>query len=197
MTSRDVDLQGTVHGINANIYDSMLQKNSVDINKLCKVLTHRRAKSRIQYTLLHAISVTQVESDSFCLNKCSTCNFTMTRNVEKSLQVNLDIGASKCFQFSGDQGASTQLRSAMEHVAGKAKELTKARVKDDPPPPFRKHKMQSVSKFVDWDPKKYATDGKASRDKRTEKHHIRVFGMQKLGMVEYRKTHGRGGSNDK
>ena len=85
------------------------------------------------------------------------------------------------------RGASTQLRSAMEHVAGKAEELTKARVKDDPPPPFRKRKIQSVSKFMDWDPKKYATDGKASCDKRSEKCHIRVFGMQKLGMVEYRK----------
>ena len=85
------------------------------------------------------------------------------------------------------RGASTQLRTAMEHVAGKAEELTKAKIKDAPPPPFRKHKTQSVSKFADWDPKKYATDGKASRDKRAEKHHIRVFGMQKLGMVEYRK----------
>ena len=75
----------------------------------------------------------------------------------------------------------------MEHVAGKAEELTKAKVKDDPPPPFRKHKTQSISKFADWDPKKYATDGKASSDKLAEKHHIRVFGMQKLGMVEYRK----------
>ena len=40
---------------------------------------------------------------------------------------------------------------------------------------------------MDWDPKKYAMDGKASRDKRAEKRHIRVFDMQKLGMVEYRK----------
>ena len=39
------------------------------------------------------------------------------------------------------RGASTQLHTAMEHVAGKAKELTKAKVKDDPPPQFRKHKM--------------------------------------------------------
>ena len=34
VTSRDVDLQGTVHDINANIYHSMLQ-NSVEINELC------------------------------------------------------------------------------------------------------------------------------------------------------------------
>ena len=52
---------------------------------------------------------------------------------------------------------------AMEDVAGKAEQLAKA--KEDPPPPFRKRKMQSVSKFADWDPKKYATDRKASRDK--------------------------------
>ena len=64
------------------------------------------------------------------------------------------------------RGASTQLRMAMEHVAGKAEELTKAKIKNDPPPPpFRKRKTQSISKFMDWDPKKYATDGKASCDK--------------------------------
>ena len=46
MMSRDVDLQGTVHDINANIYDSMLQKKkkSVDINKLCKVSTRRQVE---------------------------------------------------------------------------------------------------------------------------------------------------------
>ena len=38
---------------------------------------------------------------------------------------------------------------------------------------------------MDWDPKKYAMDGKASRDKRAEQRHIKVFGMQELGMVEY------------
>ena len=82
------------------------------------------------------------------------------------------------------RGASTQLRTAMEHVAGKAEELTKAKIKD-PPPSFRKCKTRSVSKFADWDTKKYATDGKASRDKRAEQRHIKVFGMQELGMVEY------------
>ena len=84
------------------------------------------------------------------------------------------------------RGASTQLRTAMEHVAGKAEELTKAKIKDSPPP-FRKRKMRSVSKFADWDAKKYATDRKASRDKQAEQRHIKVFGMQELGMVEYRK----------
>ena len=91
------------------------------------------------------------------------------------------------FSLKAIRDASTQLRTAMEHVAGKAEELTKAKVKDDPPPPFRKRKTRSVSKFADWDPKKYATDGKASRDKRAEQCHIKVFGMQELGMVEYRK----------
>ena len=63
------------------------------------------------------------------------------------------------------KNANPRLRMAMEDVAGKAEQLAKAKVKDDPPPPFRKCKTQSVSKFADWDPKKYATDGKASRDK--------------------------------
>ena len=71
-----------------------------------------------------------------------------------------NVFSSKAIRY-----ASTQLRTAMEHVAGKAEELTKAKVKDDPPPPFRKCKMRSISKFADWDPKKYVTDGKASHDK--------------------------------
>ena len=82
--------------------------------------------------------------------------------------------------------ANPRLLMAMEDVAGKAEQLAKATAKDDPPPPFRKRKTQSVSKFMDWDPKKYATDGKESHDKRAQECHIRVFGMQKLGMVEYR-----------
>ena len=91
------------------------------------------------------------------------------------------------FSSAAIRGASTQLRTAMEHVAGKAEELTKAKIKDDPPPTFRKRKPRSVSKFSDWDPRKYSTDGKTSRDKRAEQHHIKVFGMQELGMVEYSK----------
>ena len=83
--------------------------------------------------------------------------------------------------------ANPRLQMAMEDVAGKAKQLAKTKVKDDPPPLFRKRKTQSVSKFSDWDPKKYAMDGKASREKRAQQRHIRVFGMQELGMVEYRK----------
>ena len=56
-----------------------------------------------------------------------------------------------------------------------------------PPAPFRKRKTQSITKYADWDVRQYATDGKTSRDKRAQQRHIRVFGMQKLGMVEYRK----------
>ena len=91
------------------------------------------------------------------------------------------------FSSKAIRDASRELRTVMEHVAGKAEELTKAKVKDDPPQPFRKRKMWSISKFADWEPKKYATDRKASRDKRAEQHHIKVFGMQELGMVEYHK----------
>ena len=35
--------------------------------------------------------------------------------------------------------------------------------------------------------RQYATDGKTSRNKRAQQRHIRVFGMQKLGMNKYRK----------
>ena len=69
------------------------------------------------------------------------------------------------FSSAAIRGASTHLRMAMEHIAGKAEELTKAKIKNDPPPLFRKRKTRSVSKFADWDPKKYAMDRKTSRDK--------------------------------
>ena len=62
VTSQDVDLQGTVHFINANIYHSMLQ-NSVEINQLC--IRIDTSKRRMHYMLHHATSVTQVESDLF------------------------------------------------------------------------------------------------------------------------------------
>ena len=91
------------------------------------------------------------------------------------------------FSSKSIKDANPRLQMAMEDVAGKAEQLAKAKTKDDPSPLFRKRKTQSVSKFADWDPKKYATDGKASHDKRAQQRHIRVFGMQKLGMVEYRK----------
>ena len=65
VTSRDVDLQGTVHYINANIYYSMLQ-NSVEINKLCiSIDTSTSQKVEYKYALHYATSVTKVESDLF------------------------------------------------------------------------------------------------------------------------------------
>ena len=80
-------------------------------------------------------------------------------------ELTLTLVLANVFSSAVISGASTQLHTAMEHVAGKAEEWTKAKVKDDPPPSFRKHKTRSVSKFADWDPKKYATDGKTSSDK--------------------------------
>ena len=80
-------------------------------------------------------------------------------------ELTLMLVLANVFSSEAIRGASTQLRTAMEHVAGKAEELTKAKVKDDPPPPLRKCKMRSVSKFADCDPKKYTMDGKTSRDK--------------------------------
>ena len=108
----------------------------------------------------------------------------MSKNHNK---LTLMLMLANVFSSKAIRDANPQLQMAMEDVAGKAEQLAKAKAKDDPPPPFRKCKTQSISKFADWDPKKYAMDGKASRDKRAEQHHIRVFGMQKLGMVEYRK----------
>ena len=76
----------------------------------------------------------------------------------------------------------------MEDVAGRVEELSKSKITTAAPPqPFRKRKTQSITKYADWDVRQYATDGKTSRDKRAQQRHIRVFGMQKLGMNEYRK----------
>ena len=76
----------------------------------------------------------------------------------------------------------------MENVAGRVEELSKSKITTvAPPEPFRKRKTQSITKYADWDARQYATDGKTSRDKRAQQRHIRVFGMQKLGMIEYRK----------
>ena len=76
----------------------------------------------------------------------------------------------------------------MENVAGRVEELSKSKITTAAPPePFRKRKTQSITKYADWDVRQYATDGKTLRDKRAQQRHIRVFGMQKLGMVEYRK----------
>ena len=76
----------------------------------------------------------------------------------------------------------------MENVAGRVEELSKSKITTAAPPePFRKRKTQSITKYADWDVRQYATDGKTSHDKRAQQRHIRVFGMQKLGMIEYRK----------
>ena len=76
----------------------------------------------------------------------------------------------------------------MEDIAGRVEELSKSKITTAAPPaPFRKRKTQSITKYADWDVRQYATDGKTSRDKRAQQRHIRVFGMQKLGMNEYRK----------
>ena len=76
----------------------------------------------------------------------------------------------------------------MEDVAGRVEELSKSQITTAAPPaPFRKRKTQSITKYADWDVRQYATDGKTPRDKRAQQRHIRVFGMQKLGMNEYRK----------
>ena len=46
------------------------------------------------------------------------------------------------------RGASTQLLTAMEHVAGKAEELTKAKINNDPPPPGNvKHRASQNSRI--------------------------------------------------
>ena len=102
-------------------------------------------------------------------------------------ELTLILVLANVFSSKSIKDANPRLQMAMEDVAGKAEQLAKAKAKDDPPPPFRKCKMQSASKFADWDPKKYATDGKASRNKRAQQRQIRVFGMQQLGMVEYPK----------
>ena len=125
-----------------------------------------------------------IPSVEICTVLATLGRIEMSKNHNK---LTLMLVLANVFSAAAIRGASTQFRMAMEHVAGKAEELTKAKIKDDPPPPFRKRKTRSVSKFADWDAKKYAMDGKASRDKRAEQCHIKVFGMQELGMVEYRK----------
>ena len=92
------------------------------------------------------------------------------------------------FSSKSIKDAPPQLKEAMENVAGRVEELSKSKVTTAAPPaPFRKRKTQSITKYADWDARQYATDGKTSCDKRAQQRHIRVFGMQKLGMIEYRK----------
>ena len=104
-------------------------------------------------------------------------------------QFNLDLGITvNVFSSTSIKDAPPRLKEAMEDVAGRVEELSKSKITTAAPPaPFRKRKTQSITKYADWDVRQYATDGKTSRDKRAQQRHIRVFGMQKLGMNEYRK----------
>ena len=104
-------------------------------------------------------------------------------------QFNLDLGITvNVFSSTSIKDAPPQLKEAMEDVTGRVEELSKSKITTAAPPaPFRKRKTQSITKYADWDVRQYATDGKTSRDKRAQQRHIRVFGMQKLGMNEYRK----------
>ena len=104
-------------------------------------------------------------------------------------QFNLDLGITvNVFSLTSIKDAPPRLKEAMEDVAGRVEELSKSKITTAAPPqPFRKRKTQSITKYADWDARQYATDGKTSRDKRAQQRHIRVFGMQKLGMNEYRK----------
>ena len=104
-------------------------------------------------------------------------------------QFNLDLGITvNVFSSNSIKDAPPRLKEAMENVAGRVEELSKSKITTAAPPePFRKRKTKSITKYADWDVRQYATDGKTSRDKRAQQRHIRVFGMQKLGMVEYRK----------
>ena len=104
-------------------------------------------------------------------------------------QFNLDLGITvNVFSSKSIKDAPPWLKEAMENVAGRVEELSKSKITTAAPPePFRKWKTQSITKYADWDVRQYATDGKTSRDKRAQQRHIRVFGMQKLGMIEYRK----------
>ena len=104
-------------------------------------------------------------------------------------QCNLDLGITvNVFSSTSIKDAPPRLKEAMEDVAGRVEELSKSKITTAAPPqPFRKQKTQSITKYADWDARQYATDGKTSREKRAQQRHIRVFGMQKLGMNEYRK----------
>ena len=104
-------------------------------------------------------------------------------------QFNLDLSITvNVFSSTSIKDAPPRLKEAMEDVAGRVEELSKSRITTAAPPaPFRKRKTQSITKYADWDARQYATDGKTSRDKRAQQRHIRVFGMQKLGMNKYRK----------
>ena len=118
--------------------------------------------------------------------------FVILRRIELSKilkQFNLDLGITvNVFSSTSIKDAPPRLKEAMEDVAGRVEELLKSKITTAAPPqPFRKRKTQSITKYADWDGRQYATDGKTSREKGAQQRHIRVFGMQKLGMNEYRK----------
>ena len=102
-------------------------------------------------------------------------------------QFNLDLGITvNVFSSTSIKDAPPRLKEAMEDVAGRVEELSKSKITTAAPPvPFRKRKTQSITKYADWDVRQYTTDGKTSRDKRAQQRHIRVFGMQKLGINGY------------
>ena len=103
-------------------------------------------------------------------------------------QFNLDLGITvNVFSSTSIKDAPPRLKEAMEDVASRVEELSKSKITTGPPQPLGKRKTQSITKYADWDARQYATDGKTSREKRAQQRHIRVFGMQKLGMNEYRK----------
>ena len=71
-------------------------------------------------------------------------------------------------------------------MAGHAESLAKSKTAQEVPPPFRNHATKSIQQ-LDWDQKKYSSDGKESRDERNKKRTIRVFGIEQLGLDEYQK----------
>ena len=70
---------------------------------------------------------------------------------------------------------------AMESVAGRVEELTKSKVKKDPPPPFLKRVTPSLYSRI------YSSDGKEARNKRAQQRAARTTAINKLGEDKYRK----------
>ena len=88
----------------------------------------------------------------------------------------MNVFSSKSFE-----DAPPRLQQAMESVAGRVEELTKSRVKKDPPPPFQKRVTPSLYSRI------YSSDGKEARNKRAQQRAARTTGINKLGEDEYRK----------
>ena len=85
------------------------------------------------------------------------------------------------FSSKSIEDAPPRLQQAMESVAGRVEELTKSKVKKDPPPPFRKRVTPSLYSRI------YSSDGKEARNKRAQQRAARTTGINKLGEDEYRK----------